>query len=757
MQSAAELMSPESADGVGGNLHPLQIELAVTDAHLAAGEDLVARELGVLRALFPACLQPLQAGDAFAGRLRHPLVGFGPEPRGFLGFYCDAAEIQTRMAEWTPAQREDAKALLDYWQSRTTNARTRAAYPPELAATLPSDEWMTSPGIAFPLYRMAGTVLDFARLLQRGIPGLQADVQQRMAGESDPTARRMLEGLLEMLELLIHLCHHYQRQATGLASDATNAAERAGFSEVAQALAHVIHHPPQTLRQAIQLLWIHVLFSGTWNYGRMDVYLGPFLSTDIAVGRLDEAKALRLLQSFWRLITAYDNMWNNRIIIGGAGRADEASADAFAMLAMEATRTVHTNQPQLSLRFHAGQNPSLLDKAYDVLGEGRTFPMLYNDEVNIPAVMKAFNLPRGVAEQYTPYGCGEYIIEHCSTGTPSGVLNLAKAVEAALRDGIDPGTGRRTGTATGTPEGFHTFEDLWTAYARQVEHHIAALALQEKIEYDVAGSDAHFLALSLLHDDCLARGQGIFSGGVRYLGGTIETYGNTNAADSLTAIDQLVFQQKKLSLKQIVEACDANFDGQAVLRQELLSVPKYGNDDDTADAMAQRVHRHVCQAARSQAEVVGLHSYLVVVINNSANTSLGRHTGATPDGRGAGQPLANANNPSPGQDRSGATAFLNSLVKLDPSLHAGAVQNMKFARSMFTGNRAKLRAMMEVYFASGGAQAMITVVNRQDLESAMREPEKWAHLMVRVGGFSARFIDLSRDVQMEILERTLHE
>ncbi len=153
---------------------------------------------------------------------------------------------------------------------------------------------------------------------------------------------------------------------------------------------------------------------------------------------------------------------------------------------------------------------------------------------------------------------------------------------------------------------------------------------------------------------------------------------------------------------------------------------------------------------------MGLDSYLVVLINNHANSVLGRHTGASADGRRAGEPMSNANNPTSGNDRSGVTAFLRSLVKLDPTIHAGAVQNMKFGKEMFGPRRAQMEALLGTYFDTGGAQAMITVVGRDDLEAAMREPEKWGHLMVRVGGFSARFVELSPTVQREILERTLN-
>src|SRR5690606_1397607 len=173
------------------------------------------------------------------------------------------------------------------------------------------------------------------------------------------------------------------------------------------------------------------------------------------------------------------------------------NADRFALLAMEASRTVLEPEPQLSLRFHAGQDPALMAKALDVIGEGRTFPILYDDAVNVPAVMAAFGFSRAEAEQYVPFGCGEYVLEHRSFGTPSGVINLLKALEVTLHDGTDPLTGRSMGLALGRFEDFATFEDLWAAYARQVEHFVAIMAEQEALEYHVAAQEAPFLFHSM--------------------------------------------------------------------------------------------------------------------------------------------------------------------------------------------------------------------------------------------------------------------
>jgi len=701
------------------------------------------REAELLGIQFPSILRLPEKNDLFAGRIRYGLVGFSPEPVG-LGYAC----FEHDLAEWLERGigdsevRQQASWLLQFWKENATQVKVRQAYPPALEALLPSDKWTEDSGVAFPLYRMAGSVLDYGRLLELGIGGLQTLIRSYKSEVTNDLEGHFYEGALRSLEVLQASILYYIAKT-----------EDPGIRKILEA---ILEDPPATFRQAIQLFWLYALHAGTWNYGRMDVYLGPFLEKDLANNELPEEEAFELVLSLWRLMEAYSNQYNNRVIIGGKGRPDEKAADRFALLAIEATRRLRLNQPQLSLRFHEKQDPALWDKAITAIGEGCTFPMLYNDDVNIPAVARAFSVDPSMASEYTPFGCGEYVLGPYGAGSPNGVINLLKALEIALHEGRDPVTGERVLNTIPPLSRLDSFEALWGAYKEVVETYIQALARQEKIEYEVASREASFLFISILTNDCLEKGQSVYGGGARYLGGTVETYGNTNAADSLHAINETVFRKNQYLLSNLVEALDKDFEGRETIRKDLQAITKYGNDEGLADAMAQKVHDHICNFTREQAADVGLHSYLVVIINNSANTILGKQTGASMDGRGRGEPMANGNNPSPGADISGVTAFLNSLGRLKTDHHAGSVQNMKFAKDWFGDNRPKFEALLKAWFRQGGSQAMITVVSRDDLEAAMREPEKWGHLMVRVGGFSIRFVDLPEDVQREVLQRTLH-
>ncbi|HWI64665.1 MAG TPA: pyruvate formate lyase family protein [Symbiobacteriaceae bacterium] len=674
------------------------------------------REAMCLKAQFPGYLLPMEPGDLLAGRIAYGAVGFSPQEGGIgLGYYVKPDPN-------LPAD------LREFWRTESTAAKVRAAFPPHLQEWLPTDDWSSAPRIAYPIYRLLGGCLDFDRLLRQGLPGLRSAVDHEGP---------LYEAMRIAIDVVADCCRWYADQAAdaGLAAD----------------LSHIAEHPPETFRQAMQLAWLYALLSGQRNYGRLDVYLGDFYAADLAAGRITPERATELLLGLWRLIWARHLIFDGRVVVGGRGRRNPANADQVALLAIEATRRHQATEPQLTLRFHREQDPALYDLALTAIGEGRTYPLLYNDDVNVPAVAKAFRVPECEAEQYMPFSCGEYALDHMSYGSPNGVMNLLQALQAALHDGREPLTGARIGLPTGP---LTSFEDVWNAYRAQVEHYVRVMADFQALSHKVAGETAPFLLTAMLYDDCVARGKGMFDGGIRYLGGTLECYGNTNTADSLTAIRRLVFEEKRFTLEQLVAMLDADFAGFPAEQKWLAAAPKYGNDDETADDMAVLVHEHVCGAIRAQAERTGMDSYLAVIINNSANTTQGQLTGASPDGRLARQPMANANNPAPGADRAGLTALLNSLVKLDPALHAGAVQNLKLSPSLFRSEQTK--ALLDTYWEQGGAQAMITVVSRGDLEAALKEPEKYQHLFVRVGGFSARFVRLDPPVQQEVLSRTLY-
>ncbi|MGM9668335.1 MAG: pyruvate formate lyase family protein [Faecousia sp.] len=693
---------------------------------------------------------PMEGEDLIAGRKRVLPVGFSNEPllgRSVSWFYDEARAMEALAAEnATDAQIGDAKEMLAFWATQETRKNLRASYPEDIREAMPQDIYWEHSQISFPLYRVVGAYMDYEKLLRLGLSGMGDLVRgflsrAKAAGES--TA--LYEACLIALDSLSGVCLRYAEDA-----------DARGKTETGAALRSVSGRAPRTFVEAMQLSWIYSLTSGVLNYGRMDDYLGDFLARDLADGTITRQKALDYMVSVWKLIDARKTVFHGRVIIGGKGRHNEKTADEFALLAMEASRIVAMPEPQLSLRFYAGQNPALMEKALDVIGEGKVYPMLYNDDVNIPAVMKAFCISEEEATDYCFFGCGEYVINKKSIGSPNGIINLLKALEVTLFNGCDLRDQKDMGLKLGNLTDFATFQDLFEAYKKQISYQFRILARQEQMEYDYCAKVGAYLYITMLMDDCLERNKSLLGGGVKYLGGTLETYGNINTANSLYAIKDVVYDRKLMSAQTLMDAIRANFEGYDAQRRLLLEAEKYGNDQDGVDSLAMELHEYICSTVRDLKKITNLHSYLVVIINNEANTVLGRFTWASADGRKAGEPMANANNPAGGTDKNGITAMLNSLVKLRTDLHAGAVQNMAFSRDLFVGNRRIAKAVLETYFQNGGQQAMINVLNRGDLEDAMIHPERHQNLMVRVGGFSARFVTLSPDVQREIASRTLY-
>jgi len=736
-------------------LTPIEVELNFTQTYqLHQHEHPALREAHCLRALFPHLFDPIQKGDLFAGRIHYLPVGFGLEyASGGAGYYCYAEQVREQMAqaELSDSQRQQVEEMIAFWaEEDTISGKLIPHLPPELSEA-------TSNRIADMGGRLSGVVMDFDRLTRLGLPGLLAEVEQgRLRAQQSGGDVALYQGFRMALELLADISLDYARQARQMATEEQDEAWEIELLTMADVLEKIAVAPPETMREAAQLAWLYSLISSVVNYGRMDVYLGDFYVHDLESGILTEERALALLQSLWRLMVVRKIIFNSRVFLGGYGRRNEANADRFALLAMEATRTVIEIEPQLTLRFYAGMNPALMAKALDVIGEGRTYPMLFNDDVNVPAVMKGFGVGREAAEQYLPYGCGEYALNGLSFGSPNCGFNLLKVLEVVLHNGHDGQTGQPLGLQTGTLDSFTTYELLWGAYKRQIEFHTEKLADRHALEYGVEAQSAAWLFASLLLADCLERGKSMVDGGVRYRGGVVETFGMINAADSLAAIKLLVYDKKLMTLPELVAALDTNYEGYERQRLLLRNAPKYGNDLAYVDEIAQQVSDHISRYTWQQAQRIGFDYFLIVNINNYANVTFGKESAASADGRRNGDPLANGNTPTAGNDVCGVTAFLNSIVKLDPSYHAGYTHNMKFSKSMFRDDRPKLEALLKGYFLNGGTQAMITVVGRDDLEAAMREPEKYRNLIVRVGGFSARFVELSRDIQVDLIQRTLY-
>lgn len=669
----------------------------------------------------------ITSDDYFLSCFPSAICGFGSRNTNFI-YNCKLERLAKLIEGTHDVEKEELEELYTFWADENDKERLRRYYPNDIKELMPYDDFENDYYTAYPLYRLGGAYLDFEKLFDLGIDGLIHEIDSQPLNSFLRACKKSLIYLKELIKL-------YRDDAMDI------------NPELAYTLNELLEHRPQNMKEVIQLMWIYVGVSEIRNYGRMDNQLARFLD--------DEQDAYKNIAEYFKVIRQRNTIYNGRIILGGEGRHDLEKANKICSIALKVMKDLHLTEPQLTLRWSKDMPDSIFDNAIDCIESGCSYPLLYNDTVNIKNVKESMNVSYKEAVDYVPLGCGEYVLDHKSIGSPNGIINLAKVLEGLVNDGKCMITNKKIVKHYLTKEP-NTFEELYDVYKQELDYQIDLLAKQEKFEYDYMNNHCGYLFNSILYDNCIDRGKSLLNGGIDYLGGTLETYGNVNSGDSLYAIKKLVFDDKEIRYKDMVDAIRNNFIGYEEIREKCLNVIKYGNDNPEVDEMINELNQYVAVTTKSKSEKYGLSSYLIVIINNDANSRLGYRTAATFDGRKAYEPLANALTPQSGAEKNGVTAVLNTVSSLDVNNMAGAVYNLKLSHDLMNQHKDMVKELLKIYFSSGGSQIMISVINQEELKDAMIYPEKYPNLIVRVGGFSARFIDLSPLVQKEIVSRMVY-
>lgn len=669
----------------------------------------------------------ITSDDYFLSCFPSAICGFGSRNTNFI-YNCKLERLAKLIEGTHDVEKEELEELYTFWADENDKERLRRYYPNDIKELMPYDDFENDYYTAYPLYRLGGAYLDFEKLFDLGIDGLIHEIDSQPLNSFLRACKKSLIYLKELIKL-------YRDDAMDI------------NPELAYTLNELLEHRPQNMKEAIQLMWIYVGVSEIRNYGRMDNQLARFLD--------DEQDAYKNIAEYFKVIRQRNTIYNGRIILGGEGRHDLEKANKICSIALKVMKDLHLTEPQLTLRWSKDMPDSIFDNAIDCIESGCSYPLLYNDTVNIKNVKESMNVSYKEAVDYVPLGCGEYVLDHKSIGSPNGIINLAKVLEGLVNDGKCMITNKKIVKHYLTKEP-NTFEELYDVYKQELDYQIDLLAKQEKFEYDYMNNHCGYLFNSILYDNCIDRGKSLLNGGIDYLGGTLETYGNVNSGDSLYAIKKLVFDDKEIRYKDMVDAIRNNFIGYEEIREKCLNVIKYGNDNPEVDEMINELNQYVAVTTKSKSEKYGLSSYLIVIINNDANSRLGYRTAATFDGRKAYEPLANALTPQSGAEKNGVTAVLNTVSSLDVNNMAGAVYNLKLSHDLMNQHKDMVKELLKIYFSSGGSQIMISVINQEELKDAMIHPKKYPNLIVRVGGFSARFIDLSPLVQKEIVSRMVY-
>jgi pyruvate-formate lyase len=420
-----------------------------TNTYKKYTDDHYLREVHCIRVQWKAWMRRIQPNDLLVGASTQAPIGFVPQSdEGGLGYFLHIGAVGRLLNDpaLSAENRTKLNDLIDFWEKRNTVQLSKNTFDAEMKKVLTQEEYWAEPGIAFILWRMSGVQMDYEKLVRLGIPGLRSEIigyQDKTALESD--SYRLYDAMLQSLDTFSEIAFFYADDIKSQLLSEKDAKRIVDLKIMEAILRKLPTQKPESLREGMQLVFLYNAIDGARNYGRLDEALGTLYANDFKSGRIDEEEAVRLFSSMWNLIARRNYRYDSRIIIGGRGRVNEQAADKVALVMIETTRRVKDIVPQLALRFFNGQNPELYKKALDTISEGNPFPMLYNDDVNIPSAMKAFDLPFEEAQHVIQYGCGEYVMNHRSVGTPSAVINLLQAVNVTLFKGYDPLTNQPNG------------------------------------------------------------------------------------------------------------------------------------------------------------------------------------------------------------------------------------------------------------------------------------------------------------------------
>ena len=600
---------------------------------------------------------------------------------------------------------------------------------------------------------------DFEYFLQKGIGGVLLDIKNSMEKHKcDSDKLEFLDCCKITLEGLSAMISGYADEAFKL-----------GKFEEGKICRKISKDAPESFREALQLVWLtEESFFAEGRYamalGRMDTYLYPYYEKDIKSGSLTPGFAEELLACTFLKIDEHRLFANDEevvnICIGGEKREGGRAENELSYLILNAVKRCAVSGPNLSARVSPRDSDKFFDACLDVIGSGIGYPALINDEVNIPALQK-YGYSLEDCRDYSMVGCIESFISGKQPPWSDGRFNIPLFVEYALNSGRSFVTDARLGFKTADAESIDTMEKFLESVKTQLKFgadEYAALFNNRNDMYNPRAFSQPYL--SCFCRSCIERGTDIREGGAVYKSvHGVGLTGMATAADSLAAIEEVVFNKNYLTLSELRDILKNNFEGRKDVKAMLISAPKYGNNLELADKYAVYLLDLMSELFKDKKTRDGGRFYLAMA-SNVQNISAGQEVGASADGRESQKALSDAASPMRGRDVRGLTALIHSVTKLDYKKCAcGTVINLKFTENFFKekSKRDKLREALRVYFERGGQEFQINCVSRRKLRDAMEHPENYEDLVVRVSGFSAFYTRLDRAVQLDILERTEHE
>ena len=443
---------------------------------------------------------------------------------------------------------------------------------------------------------------------------------------------------------------------------------------------------------------------------------------------------------------------------GGVTTDGKDAVNDLSYLMLDVCKEMKVIMPSVCIQLSTENPDSFLLKAIDVVNEGFGQPSLFNTDVIIKEFLRAGKSLED-ARNGGPSGCVTIGAFGKESVILTGYLNWPKILEIALHNGTDPKTGEQVGPETGDPTTFESYELLFEAYTKQLKYFVDCKIKGNSIIERLYAEHMPSPFMSVLMDNCIKQAKDYHRGGSRYNSTYIQGVGMGTITDSLTAIKHHVFDRKKFTMDEILDGIKTNFKDKEALRQTLVNkTPKYGNDDDYADEIAQDVFNAYFDILDGRPNTKG-GEYRVNLLPTTVHIYFGEVTGATPDGRTAGAPLSDGISPSHGVDKQGPTAVIKSVAKIDHSRTGGTLLNQRFLPEVLATEegRGKLANLVRTYFKLGGHHIQFNVVRSETLREAQQHPEMHKDLIVRVAGYSDYFCNIGKELQDEIIARTAHQ
>ena len=548
------------------------------------------------------------------------------------------------------------------------------------------------------------------------------------------------------------------------------------LQDIAEVCTRVPEEAPRTFREAVQMYWFchlgTILELNGWdamNPGHFDQHLAPFYEKEIAARTLTREQAKEYISCFWIKvnnhpappkvgITAKESGTYNdftNINIGGVKRDGTSGESEVSYILLEVLGELHILQPGCSVHVSEKTSDDLLKAACKVIRLGYGYPSLFNPDTYVKELVRQGKSLEDAREGGCS-GCIEVGAFGKEAYLLTGYLNVPKLFELALNNGVDPVTGKQISIATGDSREFRTFEDLYAAFLKQLEY-----VVLEKIKVNnyidrMFAEYAPATFLSVLIDDCIAKGKDYYNCGPRYNTNYIQCTGLGTVTDAMSSVKKHVFEEGRYTMDQMLKMLKADFKGYEFDRQWIVNhTPFFGNDDDYADSIAVRVYDDLFKAIEGRPNIKGS-CYHMNMLSTTCHIYFGKVLGASADGRHATLPISDGTSPSHGADTHGPTAVVKSLGKLDQSLSGGTLLNQRLIPQILKKEEDlnKLGQLIRAYFGLGGHHIQFNIVDTATLRDAQKHPEQYRDLMVRVAGYSDYFNDLCADYQEEIIART---